>query len=53
MHLNLQYFMHLNKNDILKIVFSIKQFVNKHILNQYGFFGIYIYMIPTYLPIDK
>jgi hypothetical protein len=47
MHLNLHYFIHLNKNDILKffIYFSMKQLENQH-----DFFGMYIYesYLPTY-----
>jgi hypothetical protein len=30
--------------------FFFKKLVNKHILNPHGFFGVYIFMSPTYLP---
>ncbi len=32
---------HLNKNDILKIYFIL--FFHKQLVNQHGFFGMYIY----------
>jgi hypothetical protein len=46
MHLNLHYFIDLNNNDILKILFYffIKQFVNKHIYNQHDFLGMCVFV---------